>query len=233
MPKKITKTNKEVKSTEEKNDLSINVYNVDGKEVKTVKLPKEIFAVKVNPKILAQYVRVYLINQRQGNASTKTRGEVTGSTRKIYRQKGTGKARHGDIKAPIFIGGGIVGGPKPRNFHAKLNKRLKKLALFGALSQKNNDKQIIGLVNEAEKIEPKTKIIVKLLKALKISAEKILFILPKLEKNNLIFALRNLPNASAVLSENINAYQILKAKKIIFLETALTNLEKHFLKNEN
>jgi len=233
MTKKITKTKKEVKSTEEKNNLSIDVYDINGKEVRTIPLPKEIFAVKVNPKILAQYVRVYLINQRQGNASTKTRGEVTGSTRKIYRQKGTGKARHGDIKAPVFIGGGIVGGPKPRNFQAKLSKHSKKLALFGALSQKNNDKQIIGLVNEAEKIEPKTKIIAKLLKALKISEEKILFILPKLEKNSLFFALRNLPNASAVLSENINAYQILKAKKIIFLEAALTSLEKHFLKNEN
>src|SRR3990167_4404213 len=100
------------KKIEKKSKLSLSIYNIEGKEQKTVELPKEIFSVAVNPSLLAQSVRVFLVNQRQGNVSVKTRGEVIGSTRKIYRQKGTGKARHGAIKAPIFVGGGIAHGPK-------------------------------------------------------------------------------------------------------------------------
>src|SRR3989339_216040 len=105
--------------------LSVRVFSIDGKEKKTIELNKNIFDVKVSPSLLAQAVRVYLANQRAGTASSKTRSEVVGSTRKIYRQKGTGKARHGSLKAPIFVGGGVVGGPKPRDFSLKINKKQK------------------------------------------------------------------------------------------------------------
>src|SRR3989338_9847754 len=107
-------------------------------------MPKEIFAVEASPRLLAQYVRVYLANRRQGTASAKTRAEVKGSTRKIYKQKGTGKARHGDIKAPIFIGGGVVGGPIPRDFSLKFNKKQKRKVLFYALTLKLKQKDIFG-----------------------------------------------------------------------------------------
>ena len=127
--KKLTKVvqKKKVKKTV-KAGLTIPVYGLDGKEKGAAELPKEIFTVEASPKLLAQYVRVYLVNRRQGTASTKTRGEVSGSTRKIYKQKGTGKARHGDIKAPIFTGGGVVGGPKPQDYSLKLNKKQTKKA---------------------------------------------------------------------------------------------------------
>src|SRR3990172_10626024 len=147
MPK-IKKTKKEVRKKNVKAGLTLPVYGVDGKEKTPADLQKEIFSVEVNPRLLAQYVRVYLANQRQGNASTKTRGEVTGSTRKIYRQKGTGNARHGSIKAPIFVGGGITFGPKPRDYSLKMNKKQKTLALFSSLTVKANDKEIFALQDE-------------------------------------------------------------------------------------
>src|SRR3989344_5158891 len=172
--------------------LTVPVYEISGKEKGSLSLPKEAFSVDVNKALLAQAVRVYQSNQRQGTASTKTRGEVVGSTRKIYRQKGTGRARHGDIKAPIFVGGGIVGGPKPKDFSLKINKKQKTKAFFSALTLKLKENNIMGIVDEALKIKPKTKIVADFLEALKFSGKKITFVLPKLEKNNFVLASRNL-----------------------------------------
>src|SRR4030067_502896 len=117
MPKKKT-AKKEIK-----NKLETAVYNPDGKVMKKISLPSDVFDVEVKAELLNMAVRIYQANQRLGTHKAKTRGQVTGSTRKIYRQKGTGRARHGDIKAPIFIGGGVVGGPKPRDFSLKLSKK--------------------------------------------------------------------------------------------------------------
>ena len=114
-----------VEKVSEKATVSVNVVGIDGKISGKIALPGEIFGEKVNKALLAQAVRVYLANQRQGNASTKTRGEVEGSTRKIYRQKGTGRARHGSVRAPIFVKGGIVFGPKPRDFSLDMPKKKK------------------------------------------------------------------------------------------------------------
>ena len=214
------------------NDLSINIYGLNGEQDKSVELPKDIFAVKVNPKLLAQYVRVYLINQRQGTASTKTRSEVTGSTRKIYRQKGTGKARHGDIEAPIFVGGGIVGGPKPKKYQAKLNKKVKKLAMKMALTLKAQEKNILGLANEIIKIKPKTKIMADLFKKLNLYHEKLLVVLPNKEKSNLVLAMRNIPRLEIANSSILNPYQLLNHHKILFIEEALTVLTNRINKNE-
>lgn len=229
-----------VKKTEIKNktavvkktNLTLSVYNIEGKETKTVELPKEVFAVTANPSLLAQAVRVFLVNQRQGNVKVKTRGEVIGSTRKIYRQKGTGKARHGAIKAPIFVGGGIAHGPKQKNYHLKFNKKEKKIALHGALSSKLREKKIFGLDNKALTIKPKTKIFVDFLKKLKLSNRNNLIILSKMEKNNLILAMRNIPKISFTDINSLNPYLILKSNNLIFIENAL-EVFKDNIKNVN
>lgn len=209
------------KTVEKKESLSLSVYDVNGKEQKTVQLPSEVFAATVNPKLLAQAVRVYLVNQRQGNVKVKTRSEVVGSTRKIYRQKGTGKARHGAIKAPIFVGGGVAHGPKQKEYNLKFNKKEKKLALYGALSSKLKEKKIFGLDEKALNMEPKTKIIVNFLKTLKLVGKNNLIILKKLETNNLILAMRNISNATFVDVNSLNPYLILKSSSLIFVENAL------------
>lgn len=208
------------------------VYGLDGKEEKIVNLPKEIFGVKIIPTILAQYVRVYLINQRQGTASTKTRSEVVGSTRKIYRQKGTGKARHGDIKAPIFVGGGVVGGPKPKIYQKSINKKLKKIGLAMALSSKEEEKKIFGLSDKFNDIDGKTKIMVNFFKKIKCFKEKILILLPKMHKSKLTLALRNIPEVEITDILSVNPYQLLNAKKVFILEESLPILLKRLKKSE-
>lgn len=213
--------------------LTVPVYDISGKEKRVLDLPKEVFSVVVKPQLLAQAVRVYQFNQRQGTASTKTRGEVVGSTRKIYRQKGTGRARHGDIKAPIFVGGGIVGGPKPKDYSLDINKKQKRKAFFGALTLKFKEKSIFGIADSALKIEPKTKLVANFLKTLKLTGKKITFILPKMEKNNFILASRNLSKINLTDSQSLNTFEILNSTKLIFFENALEVFKKHFLKNEN
>jgi len=208
-----------------KSNLSLSIYNIDGKETKTVDLPKEVFAVKVNPSLMTQAVRIYLTNQRQGNVKVKTRSEVIGSTRKIYRQKGTGKARHGAIKAPIFVGGGVAHGPKQKDYHLKFNKKEKKQALFSALSTKLKEKKIFGLEEKALTMKPKTKAVVNFLKNLKLIGKNNLVIMKKMEKNNLILAMRNISNLSFVDVNSLNPYLILKSSSLIFVENALEVFE--------
>lgn len=214
--------------------LKLRVVDLNGKEKESLELPKEIFSVKTNPALLAQYVRVYLANQRQGNASTKTRSEVAGSTRKIYRQKGTGRARHGARTAPIFVGGGIFAGPKPKDWSLKINKKQKRKALFGALTLKNKEGHIVGLTTASLKVEPKTKIVAGFLKKLGSLSKKTLFVLPKIEKNNFILAARNLENVELVDAKSVNPYLILKSQTIVLVKDSLSVMSEHFLKkNEN
>jgi len=208
-------------TTVKKTNPSLVIYNIEGKEEKTVELSKEIFSVSANPKLLALAVRIYLVNQRQGNVSVKTRGEVIGSTRKIYRQKGTGKARHGAIKAPIFVGGGVAHGPKQKDYNLKFNKKEKKIALFAALSEKLKEKKIFGLENKALTIEPKTKIFVNFLEKLLLLDKNNLIVLLKMEKNNLILAMRNIPGISFIDARSLNPYLVLKSNNIIFIENSL------------
>jgi len=230
------KKNKAVKMPVKKTagGLKMALFDLTGKETGVEDLPKEIFAVKANPKLLAQYVRVYLANQRQGNASTKTRGQVTGSTRKIYQQKGTGRARHGDIKAPIFVGGGIVGGPTPKDFSLSMSKQQRKQALFCALSSRQKDGDIVGLNDSFLKIPPKTKVFVKFLKTATLVNQSLLLIVPKMEKNNLVMAVRNVQSIHISDATNINAYETLRNKKIAIISSAIPVIKKHFLNaNEN
>jgi len=233
MPRVKKETLLEKKTVKKTSGLIIPVYDIDGQEKESLSLPKEIFQVKANSKLLAQYIRVYLTNQRQGTASTKTRTEVSGSTRKIYRQKGTGRARHGDIKAPIFVGGGIVHGPKPRDYSLKMNKKQKKQALFSALSLKLAEKSIIGLEESALKIEPKTKKIASLLNKIGLKAKKVVFILPKIERNNFVLAVRNIPKTIITDPISLNAYQVLKNDFLVFFDKAVKIFSQHFLKHED
>ena len=214
------KTETKIAETKKAN-LSLSIYDIDGKEQRTVELPKEVFAVKVKPGLLAQAVRVYLVNQRQGNVKVKTRSEVIGSTRKIYRQKVTGKARHGAIKAPIFVGGGVAHGPKQKDYNLKFNKKERKLALYGVLSSKLKENKIFGLDEKALTMKPKTKAVVNFLKELKLLGKNNLMILKKMETNNLVLAMRNIPNITFVDANSLNTYMVLKSSSLIFVENAL------------
>ncbi|OGK20547.1 50S ribosomal protein L4 [Candidatus Roizmanbacteria bacterium RIFCSPHIGHO2_01_FULL_39_8] len=206
---------------------------MNGIKKSDLEVPKEAFNEKENPNLLAQYVRVYLSNQRTGTASTKTRSEVKGSTRKIYKQKGTGRARHGDIKAPVFVGGGITGGPKPRNYSLKMNKKQIRKALYIAFSQQFKNKNIVALADEFLGMQAKTKLIADFLKKMQFDRLSILILVAKGGRNNFTLALRNLPLVIVKDIMSVNAYEILQCKKIFIIESALPVLEKHFLKHEN
>lgn len=205
--------------------MAVDVYNTKGKVVKTIDLPKEIFGAKVNSQLVSQAVRVYLANQRSGTASTKSRGEVAGSTRKIYKQKGTGRARHGSLRAPIFVHGGIAFGPKPHDFSLKLPSKMKKVALFSVLSAKLKDGEI-KVIAELEKISPKTKSMVEVINNLELNSKKksILLVLPsKLE--NLKRAVGNIEGVEMILVNQLNAYKVLQSRILLFMEEAITKLK--------
>lgn len=211
--------------------LSASVYDLKGKTIGRISLPAEIFDVKENPKLISQAVRIYLANQRLGTLSTKTRGEVQGSTRKIYRQKGTGRARHGGIRAPIFVHGGIALGPKPRDFSLSLPQKMKRLALFSALSTKLRDGEI-RIIASLEKIEPKTKIMAKVLKTLDISG-KTLLITPSGSKDfgSVYRSARNIKGMKILTAPTLNTYEVLDNQKIILMKDSIDQLKNHFLKD--
>ena len=201
--------------------LSVPVYSLAGRASGTLTLPKEIFGQKVNKKLLAQAMRVYMTNQKSLFASTKTRGEVEGSTAKIYRQKGTGKARHGAIRAPIFVGGGITFGPKPRKVRLNLPQKMKKAALFSALSAKMVDKNVIGLTG-IEKASGKTKEIAGLIKNLKL---KTALIVTGEKAENMVRASRNIPGLTVLPVNQLNAYDILRHQSLVISKDALERLK--------
>lgn len=207
--------------------VTVDVFDVKGKVVGKTSLPKEMFAAKVNSVLMAQAVRVYLANQRKGTASTKTRGEVTASTRKIYRQKGTGRARHGGISAPIFVGGGIAFGPKPRDYSLNLPKKMKRQALASALTSKAKD-QAIKVVEGLEKLGPKTKGMYQTLKNVAGEKEKgtrkILLVIPgKVE--NVQRSARNIEGVTIRPANLLNTYEVLNNATLLFMKDAIQKLE--------
>lgn len=209
--------------------LEVMIYDLTGVKKTPAKVSKDIFGKKVSDKLLATYVRVYLTNQRQNNAASKTRAEITGSTKKIYKQKGTGRARHGAKSAPIFVGGGVAFGPQPYDTSSKLNKKQKKAALFGALTKAYEADHIIGLSDEAVSAKSKTKDVAKFLQKLDLVKKKTLLVFPKLEKNNLVLSSRNIPNVTVMDAQSLNTYAVLSQEKIVFVKNALVVMEKHFL----
>ena len=190
---------------------------------KKVTLSKDIFGVEPNEHVVYLDVKRILAHQRQGTHKTKEKGEVTASTKKIMRQKGTGNARKGSVKSGILRGGGNFFGPQPRNYVLKINKKVKKLARKSVLSLKATTKNLLILQDFSLKT-PKTKEYKKILQALKLSEEKTLLILPK-EDHNLISAAKNIPKARIATAQKINTYDLLHAKKLLLTEEALKTLE--------
>lgn len=208
--------------------FSVPVYSLLGKEAGSLDLPKTIFGAEINRPLLAQALRVYLNNQKGHFSNTKTRGEVEGSTRKIYKQKGTGRARHGGIRAPIFVGGGIALGPKSRKVILDLPKKMKQAALISALSQKLLDKDVYG-ISGLEKATGKTSEIAKFLKTL--GKKKVLIVSEK--SNDLAKrAAQNIKSVNLIAAEDINTFEVIKARNLIFTRGAVETLEKRILKTE-
>jgi len=200
-----------------------NLYSISGEKEGTVVLPKEIFGEKVNSLLLAQAVRVYLTNQRQARAKAKTRAEVTGSNRKIYRQKGTGGARHGDRKAPIFVGGGKAHPPRGFLKRLVLPKKMKRKALLSALSLKAKEKRIIFLEG-LNNLKPKTKKAAALLKKLKIEKEKVLLLVDA-QQEKAFLSFRNLPLVEEERIGRVNAWQILRNEWLLISKEGLKALK--------
>lgn len=201
----------------------INVYTITGKKSGQVTLPREIFAAKINGQLMAQAVRVYLSNQRKAHPKVKTRGEVAGSGRKIWRQKGTGRARHGDRYAPIFVGGGVAHGPTGReNYQLKMSRRMRQQALFSALTSKFKDGEIV-VVQGLAKIEPKTKKMIKILKTLG-QDQKLTIILPGIVEN-VTRAARNIKGVNLTKANLLNTYEVLNGGKLIFMKESVDKLK--------
>ncbi|MDP3733208.1 MAG: 50S ribosomal protein L4 [Candidatus Daviesbacteria bacterium] len=202
--------------------LSVPVYSLAGRASGTLSLAKEIFGQKVNKKLITQAIRVYSTNQKHLTGSTKTRGEVEGSTAKIYRQKGTGRARHGAVRAPIFVGGGITFGPQPRKVRLRLPQKMKKAALYSSFAVKVQDKKILAL-SGLEKASGKTKEIASWLQKVKVDNA---LIVTGEKNNNAVRASRNIPNVSILPFNLINVYQVLKHDFLIVTKEALEKLIK-------
>ena len=207
--------------------MEVKVLNISGKETGAkVQLPEGIFGVEPNDHAIYLDVKQYLANQRQGTHKSKQRNEIAGSTRKLYKQKGTGGARAGSIKSPLFNGGGRIFGPQPRDYSFKLNKKLKEVARKSALSYKAKDNSVLVLEDFSFE-NPKTKNFVSLLSALNFSDVKTLLVLPE-GNENVYLASRNLQKAKVITADQLNTYDVLNAGKLVlttgsvkFLEEAL------------
>lgn len=200
--------------------MEVSVLNINGQETgRKVTLNESIFGITPNDHVLYLDVKQYLANQRQGTAKSKERSEISGSTRKLGRQKGGGGARRGDINSPLLVGGGRVFGPKPRDYRFKLNKKVKTLARKSALSYKAQESAII-ILEDFNLEAPKTKEFVNVVKNLKIDSKKVLFLLPEVNKNVYLSA-RNLQRSEVMLASTLNAYKVLNADVLVFTEKSL------------
>ena len=207
--------------------MEIKVLNKEGKATaKKVSLTKEIFAIEPNDHAIYLDVKQYLANQRQGTHQSRERGDIAGSTRKIKKQKGTGTARAGSIKNPLFRGGGRVFGPRPKSYSFKLNKKLKVLARKSALTYKAKEDSILVLDDLSFKT-PKTKDFVSVLKNLKIDGDKSLFVTSEKDQNTFLSS-RNVKNAKVITADKLNTYDILYSHKLIISENAFDQIEKLF-----
>lgn len=198
-------------------------FDQSGNELETVELNDSVFNDKINEHVVHQVVNAQLAARRGGNASTKTRGKVRGGGRKPWRQKGTGRARHGSIRSPLWVGGGITFGPSPRSYDKKLTKKMKRLALRSVLTDKVQRDEII-LVDKIDLEKPKTKAVVQILADLNLEDKKTLIVMPEKDKN-LYLSARNIPNVKTLLAGSVNAYDLLDNEMIIFIEEAVKMVE--------
>lgn len=221
MPVKKVKATSRLKS---RTGLTIDVYDLKGKVVDQVALPKDIFGAKINNQLMAQAVRVYLARQRRGTVSTKTRGEVKGSTRKIYKQKGTGRARMGSIRSPIRVHGGLAHGPKPRDYSLKFPQKMKRASLISALSGKLKAGEI-KVVKGLEKISPKTKVMASTIQNLGLNAKKNKILLVLSQKlDNIKRAAGNIEGVNIALVNQLNTYEVLRNKTILFTRQTIEEM---------
>ncbi|MFT3680066.1 MAG: 50S ribosomal protein L4 [Ferruginibacter sp.] len=199
--------------------MQVDVLNIKGaKTGRTVELPEEIFGAEPNSHVVYLAVKQYLAAQRQGTHKVKTRAEVHGASRKLHKQKGTGGARKGNIRNPLYKGGGTIFGPKPHGYDFKLNRKVKDLAKISALSQKAKDNAIV-VVEDVTLNAPKTKEFAGILKSIDVNSKKALFVLPEYN-DNVYLSLRNIPSVQGALLSDVNTYDIVNANVLVFTESA-------------
>ena len=204
--------------------MELTVYNIKGEDTgRKVQLNDNIYAIEPNEHVMYLAVRQYLADQRQGTHKSKERSELSGSTRKLFRQKGTGGARRGDINSPLLRGGARVFGPKPRDYSFKLNKKVKALARRSALTCKVNDNEII-VVEDFTFDTIKTKQMVNILDTFKVNGKRNMFVFAEPDRN-VVLSARNIQRTEVVLARNLNTYDILNAKKIFITESALKPID--------
>ncbi|MBL3656823.1 50S ribosomal protein L4 [Fulvivirga sediminis] len=204
--------------------MDISVVKYSGEDTgRKISLSNEVFGVEPNDHAIYLDVKQYLANQRQGTHKSKERGEISGSTRKIKRQKGTGTARAGSIKSPVFRGGGRVFGPQPRNYSFKLNKKLKELARKSVLTYKAKDNSI-AVVEDFNFEAPKTKEYIKMLEALSLGNKKTLLVLSEGNKN-IVLSGRNVQNTKVITADSLNTYDVLHADNLILSESSLEKID--------
>lgn len=204
--------------------MELSVLNINGQETgKKVTLNEAIFGIEPNDHVIYLDVKQYLANQRQGTAKSKERSEMSGSTRKLGRQKGGGGARRGDINSPVLVGGARVFGPKPRDYGFKLNKKVKILARKSALAYKAQENAIV-VVDQFNMDAPKTKDFLNIAKNLKVEGKKTLVVLPEINKNVYLSA-RNLQKAEVMRANDINTYKVLNADVLVIAEESLKTIE--------
>ncbi len=223
-PKAEKVTIKENVAVKKADGLTITVYSLKGVEAGTMALPKEVFDKKVNKELLAQATRVYLTNQRTLSGSTKSRGEVNLTKAKWFRQKGTGRARHGAQSAPIFVGGGVAFGPKPRKVILELPKKMKRAALLMALSAKLGDQGVLG-VEGLDKSTGKTKEMNAFIgKIGEITKSKSTLIVTGEKMDNVVRSVRNIPGMSVLPAAQLNAFEVLKHQSLLLTKDAVAKL---------
>jgi large subunit ribosomal protein L4 len=197
--------------------MQVDVLNIKGQKTgRTVELPAEIFGIEPNDHVIYLAVKQYLAAGRTGTHKVKTRAEVQGASRKLHKQKGTGGARKGNIRNPLYKGGGTIFGPKPHSYDFKLNRKVKDLAKLSALSYKAKENAIV-VVEDITMDVPKTKILVEVMKNLSLSNKKSLFVLPEYN-DNLYLSTRNVPNVASSLLADINTYEIMNADVLVITE---------------
>jgi len=209
--------------------MNIAVVKNNGEDTgRKVSLSKDIFSIEPNDHAIYLDVKQYLANQRQGTHKSKERADITGSTRKIKKQKGSGTARAGSIKSPIFRGGGRVFGPRPKNYSFKLNKKVKSLARKSALSYKAIDKAI-SVLEDFTFEGPKTKDYLSMLSSLSLTDKKTLLVLPATDKN-VVLSGRNIQNTKITTADQLNTYDVLNADTLVLVESSVKKIEKNLLK---
>ncbi|GAA3960001.1 MULTISPECIES: 50S ribosomal protein L4 [Pedobacter] len=209
--------------------MEVKVLNISGKETGAkVQLPESVFGIEPNDHAIYLDVKQYLANQRQGTHKSKQRNEIAGSTRKLYKQKGTGGARAGSIKSPLFNGGGRVFGPQPRDYSFKLNKKLKSLARKSALAYKAKDNNVVVL-EDFNFDTIKTKNYTSLLAALNVGTQKTLLVLPS-QNNNIYLSSRNVEKTKVITAADLNTYDVLNAGVLVLTADSVKTLEEAFAK---